>query len=1210
MKSETDKPETKKTESALREERILSYWRDKSIFEKTLQKSSPKGNWVFYDGPPYATGLPHFGHILPTTIKDVFPRYKTMQGYHVERRWGWDCHGLPIENLVEKELGLKNKKEIDEYGIDKFNKKARESVFTYVNEWKSIIPRLGRFADMDNDYRTMDASFMESVWWTFKTLFDKGLVYEGYKVMYVCPRCETPLSNSEVASGGYKDITDISAFVLFKLAKDFKKHDNVSILAWTTTPWTLPGNTAIAVNSELEYVLIQTTDKNNLEHKVILAKARLEAIKTEYKILEEFKGLDLAGLSYAPVFPYYAKEGTLIKTEESKRAHGWKIYTADFVTATDGTGVVHIAPAYGEDDLNLANAHNIPVIQHVGMDGLMKPGALDFIGMPVKPKAANASDHQKTDIEIIKWLAKNGSLFEKLKIIHSYPHCWRCETPLLNYATTAWFVRVTQFKDRMVELNKTIKWLPEEIGEGRFGKWLENVRDWNISRSRYWGTPLPIWRNEKGDDVQVLGSIHDIKKKLDIRGNKYAIMRHGESESNVLGVIDHSNVKKHPLTERGKMEVTESVKRLKKSIEERGLKISCIYTSPIERTLETANIVSDILGIPQGKIIVDQRLREISCGEFEGKAWTDYHNYFKTDEDKLMERLPNGESNADVKKRVAEFLYEVDAKHENELIIVVTHGLPLRLAHEIAAGKTNRDMLRKGWEDVAEDTGSHQWVDFVALPHNEEYEFDMHRPFIDGVTWKNEKGQVMKRVPEVFDVWYDSGAMPYAQSHYPFEHQHDLTKKGGAMFPADFIAEGLDQTRGWFYSLTVLACALFDSVAFKNVVVNGLVLAEDGRKMSKRLNNYPDLIPTVEKYSADALRFLFAQSSAVRSEEVKFSEKSLDEVNKKVFLRLSNIVTFYETYKGEISDLKFDRPTSTKHILDAWILARLDETLGNVTRYLDNYELDKASRPIADFIDDMSTWYLRRSRDRFKSDDIKDKESVIATTGFVLYTLSLILAPIAPFFAEDLYLNLTRGEALDSVHLESWPVSETPDQTVIENTRHLRSVVEKALALRSKAGMKVRQPLASLSLDSTMYPLFKAGDYADILKDEINVKDVLLITMPDDVENPDKIKLDTHLTEDLTNEGRVRELTRAIQELRKKSGLSAGDQIVLQIATEENFSKVIKQFSKDLMSTVSAREIKMIELHIFDTTMAEHGHTVGSESIDIDGSMVRVALFT
>lgn len=1180
------KPEEtpKKTESCEREERILSYWKEKSIFEKTLHKPSPKGNWVFYDGPPYATGLPHFGHILPTTLKDVFPRYKTMNGYRVERRWGWDCHGLPIENLVEKALGLKNKKDIEEYGIDKFNKKARESVFTYVKEWKEIIPRLGRFADMDNDYRTMDTSFMESVWWTFKSLFDKGLVYEGFKVMYFCPHCGTSLSNFEVAQS-YKDITDISAYVTFKLKESFKGHENVAILAWTTTPWTLPGNAAIAVNPELDYVLIETQDK-----KLILAKARLEGFKHEYKILEEFKGSDLNNVAYSPIFPYYEKEGTLNKNEEAKRANIWKIYTADFVTASDGTGVVHIAPAFGEDDLNLANKYNVPVIQHVATDGTMKGEIVDFTGLPVKPKSANSGDHQKTDIEVIKWLAHNGALFEKLKIIHPYPHCWRCDTPLLNYATTAWFVRVTQFKDRMVELNKTVNWLPAEIGEGRFGKWLENVRDWNVSRSRYWGTPLPIWRNEKGDHVEVIGSAHDLKKKLDTRGNKYVVMRHGESESNVLNVIDHSNSKKHPLTEKGKEQVRESVERLKKSMEERGLKVSRIYTSDIERTLETTKIVSEILGVSEDKVSHDIRLREINCGEFEGRSWNDYHNYFKNPEERLLKSLPGGESNADVKKRVAEFLYEVDAKHEDELILIVTHGLPLHLTHEIAAGKTNRDMLRKGWEDVAENTGAHQWLDFVPLPHNEDYEFDLHRPYIDAVTWKNEKGEVMKRIPEVFDVWYDSGSMPYAQNHYPFENPHDFLKnaKNKGVFPADFIAEGLDQTRGWFYTLTVLACALFDTSAFKNVVVNGLILAEDGRKMSKSLNNFPPLIPTVEKYSADALRFLFAQSSAVHGEEMKFSEKSLDEVNKKVFMRLANVVSFYEMYKGSGTS-KFEKPKSA-NILDKWILARLNQTVSITTEALEKYELARATRPIADFIDDLSTWYLRRSRERFKNNDM----DAVNTTGYVLYTLSHILAPIAPFFAEDLYLKL--GGELESVHLSKWPeIHESDDEEIIQNTMLMRQVVEKALALRSSAGIKVRQPLASLTLSQK---LFENKEYSEILKDEINVKEIII---KDGVE----MALDTVLTDELKSEGKIRELIRAVQELRKNSGLSTGDSVVVQVFADETFSKVIEKFSQEIKSVVNASDIKIRELHIVEDVPG----VIGKESLEIDGVSLKVALF-
>jgi isoleucyl-tRNA synthetase len=454
-----------KSKIAETEEKILDYWTKNNIFKKSLEKPSPKGNFVFYDGPPFATGEPHYGHVIPGTIKDIIPRYKTMQGYNVRRRWGWDCHGLPVENIIEKELKLLSKKDIVDYGIGNFNTKAKASVMRYADEWRKIIPRLGRWVDMDDDYRTMDTSYTESVWWAFSELYKKGLIYEGFKSMNLCPRCETTLSNFEV-SQGYKDITDISVYIEFELIDE----KNTYLLAWTTTPWTLPGNVALAINPNIEYTKVKIENEY-----YILAKSRLSTIKVEYTVQGEMKGTELIGKSYKPVFDYYINDKKLVNKE-----NGWKVYGAEFVTTEDGTGIVHIAPAFGADDYELSLKHNLPFIQHVNTNGKFKSEVLDFAGQDVKPK----EDHQKADVEIIKYLAKNNTLFAKEKLIHSYPHCWRCETPLLNYATSSWFVKVSSFRDKLVRENKKIKWTPAEIGEGRFGNWLLGARDWAISRDQ------------------------------------------------------------------------------------------------------------------------------------------------------------------------------------------------------------------------------------------------------------------------------------------------------------------------------------------------------------------------------------------------------------------------------------------------------------------------------------------------------------------------------------------------------------------------------------------------------------------------------------------------------------------------------------------------------------------------------------------------------
>jgi len=539
------------------EEELLRFWQENKIFEKSLNGKAPKGDYVFYDGPPFATGLPHYGHILASVLKDVVPRYKTMQGYRVPRRWGWDCHGLPLENMIEKELGLDTKKDIEEFGIEKFNKKANDSVSRYASDWKKIIPRVGRFIDMENDYKTLSPEYMESVWWVFKELYDKNLIYDGYKAMHICPRCETTLANFEV-NLGYKDITDISVIAQFELTDDSSKmigEGKTYILAWTTTPWTLPGNVALAVKPDIDYAKISYGGK-----RFILAKDRLGFINDEYKVLGTFKGEQLIGRRYKPLFDYYKN------IELENKENGWKIYGANFITTEDGTGVVHIAPAFGEDDMNLGKEYSLPFIQHVTTDGKFKSEITDFAGLPVKPKddPSNPSEqaHQSTDIEILKFLAHNDKLFDKEKLTHSYPHCWRCDTPLLNYAASSWFVNVEKIKDQIIENNKKINWIPEHLREGRFGKWLDGARDWAISRSRFWGAPLPVWKCDVCKEIKVVGSIDEIKEESENQFTKLILVRHAESEKNIAGVYD-ATLDTFGLTKRGVREAKEVSSELK-----------------------------------------------------------------------------------------------------------------------------------------------------------------------------------------------------------------------------------------------------------------------------------------------------------------------------------------------------------------------------------------------------------------------------------------------------------------------------------------------------------------------------------------------------------------------------------------------------------------------------------------------------------------------
>ncbi|HPY12920.1 MAG TPA: class I tRNA ligase family protein, partial [Candidatus Paceibacterota bacterium] len=675
----TENEESQKSDVAKREEEVLAFWRENQIFEKSLTKDSPKGEFVFYDGPPFATGLPHYGHLLAGTMKDVIPRFKTMKGFHVRRRWGWDCHGLPVENLVEKELGLKNKKDIEDFGIDGFNEKARESVLRYADEWKRIVPRMGRFVDMEDDYRTMDSTYTETVWWVFKTLYDRGLIYEGYKSMHICPRCETTLSNFEVTQG-YKDVTDISATVKFELVDE----PGIYLLAWTTTPWTLPGNVALAVSKEIVYCQVKSQrpkakdeaqNRGEGEGVLIVAKDRLAEVfkDAEYKLEKEFLGADLIGKKYKPVFDNY--KDLPLKDVKGKDIAGvakvWQIVEADFVTTESGTGIVHIAPAFGEDDYQLALKEGLPFIQHVNMSGEFKSEMGELAGQKVKP----IENSQATDIEIIKLLATRNLLFSKEKITHAYPHCWRCATPLLNYAASSWFVKVTDLKEKLLEANQGIGWVPAHFREGRFGKWLSGARDWAISRSRFWGAPLPVWRCEVCNQTEVVGSLADLIKLQQDRNNTFTFMRHGQAESNLRDAISIDPNGPNRLTEQGKEEVRLSAQKLKEK------KIDMIVSSDFVRTKETAELLAEELGLSEDEVVFDERLRELNTGNFLGKTWAEYDSQVGPLR-KRFERQPEkgGENYNMVRRRMMALVYELNEKYQNKNFLIVSHGLPLFLA--------------------------------------------------------------------------------------------------------------------------------------------------------------------------------------------------------------------------------------------------------------------------------------------------------------------------------------------------------------------------------------------------------------------------------------------------------------------------------------------------------------------------------------------------
>jgi len=946
-----------------KEEKIIEFWEKENIFRKSIENRKDSPFFSFFDGPPFATGKPHYGHVLATTIKDTVLRYWTMKGFQVPRRVGWDCHGLPVENLIEKELGIKNKKEIEEMGVQKFNDHCKQAVFTCTTDWLTTLRRVGRWADYTNAYSTLDSSYTESVWWVLKQLWDKELVSRNYRVSPYCPRCATTLSNFEV-NQGYKETRDKSIYVKFKVAGN-KEFEDAYLLVWTTTPWTLPGNVALAVNKDLEYSFIKT--ESNKEY--ILLTERLFNIEEEYKTIRRFKGSELVGLKYEPIFDYLKKE----KPENIKNA--FQVFAADFVSSEDGTGIVHINPMYGEDDFNLGKDHGLPFYHTVDTAGKFKKEVTDFQGELVK----------EADPRIIENLKERKLLLKEELVVHEYPHCWRCDTPLLYYAIESWYVLVTQLKEKLIQNNQKITWVPAHIKEGRFGKWLEGARDWDISRARFWGAPIPIWECENCHERICIGSVEELKKKA---------------------------------------------------------------------------------------------------------------------------------------------IKEYDLK-------------------------------------------------------------DLHRPFIDEVKLTCPKcGKEMKRTPEVFDCWFESGSMPYAQWHYPFENK-ELVEK---MYPADFIAEGLDQTRGWFYTLHILAAALTltdiglgkDSPAFKNVIVNGLVLDDKGRKLSKKLKNYPDMTDVFDKYGADSLRYFLLSSTNI-GEEYRFSEDKVKETWRKIVSALENCFVFFETYKGE----NVSETPKTESMLDKWIISKTEQLNRDVIRWMDKYELTKASRLFNDYIDDLSNWYIRRSRRRFqKPETEQEKEEATETLHYVLFKLTKLMAPFTPFITEEIYLKMKK-DGKESVHLCDYPKANIDliDEDLVISMQEARDIVNIALAERQKVGIKVRQALQSLTVKEFKTSLKCRPELIDLIKDEVNVKEVLLETS---ISN--EVVLNTEITPELKEEGEVREIIRQIQQIRKEMKLVPEDTINVLYQKSEFFDKLLVKNKDNILKEVLAKEFVLSD--------------EGLKEIDIDGGKV------
>ena len=860
------KPVSNKVDFPKMEEGVLRFWADDRTFEKSLARNRGKERYTFYDGPPFATGLPHYGHLLAGTIKDIVPRYQTMRGKYVERRFGWDTHGLPIEALAQEALGVAGVPEIKKLGVDKFNEQCRSMVLKYVSEWRKTVTRMGRWVDFDHDYKTMDFGFMESVWWVFKQLWDQGRVYRSHRIMPYSWKLSTPLSNFEAGSN-YKDVQDPTVTVRTRLLDSLGKLDGLEgtiyLLVWTTTPWTLPENLAMCVGADIDYVVVRDlTDDSRPMY--VMAKARLPHIfkkPEQYEVVRELKGAEMKGWEYEPIFPYFA----------DKKAEGaFRVLNDDYVTTDDGVGIVHIAPAYGEDDFR--------VCKEAGMNAFVDPldDACAFTDAIPEYKGRFCKDCDK---DIIKALKAAGKLVHQATIVHSYPFCDRTDTPLIYRAIDAWYVRVEDLHQRLAKNNAAVHWTPDYVGEKRFGNWLEEARDWNISRNRFWGSCIPVWVND--DDPSDMICVGSAKELEELSGEKVT---------------------------------------------------------------------------------------------------------------------------------------------------------------------------------------------------------DLHKHFIDKIVIKKD-GKTYHRTPEVLDCWFESGSMPYAQQHYMGENPVD------DFFPADFIAEGLDQTRGWFYTLMVLGTCLFDQSPYRNVIVNGLVLAEDGKKMSKRLKNYPDPAKMLDTYGADAIRLYMIYSPVVRAENLKFSENGVKQLMRDLLIPWWNAYSFFVTYANVdgFNDAEVVYPESS-NVLDKWIVSSMETLIADVTAAMDAYDLQRSVRPFVKFVEDLTNWYIRRSRRRFwKSTNDGDKLCAYRTLRYVLVQLAKVAAPFTPFIAEEIYRNLKGANDPESVHLCEFPTANAAarDLALEKRMAAVQTVVELGRRLRADNDLKVRQPLSAIRIAGA-----DVKGLEDLIMDELNVKRV------------------------------------------------------------------------------------------------------------------------
>lgn len=1081
------------------ESRVRKFWDEQGIFEKSLELRRKGKRFVFWEGPPTANGKPHIGHFLTRLPKDLYGRYKTMRGFFVLRKAGWDTHGLPVEIEVEKELGFTNKKQIEEYGIAEFNRKARQSVWKYTKEWEEMTRRMGFWLDLKNPYVTYETNYIESVWNILRQIWDKGLLYQAHKIVPFCVRCGTPLSAHEVAQG-YKVVTDKTAYLKFKV----KGEDNTYILAWTTTPWTLPGNIALAVGPEISYVRAKKGNETYILALDLVAKVFGDG----YALEKEFPGQDLVGLEYEPLF----------EVEEFASDKSYRVYSADFVSTTDGTGIVHIAPMYGEDDYKLGTQFDLPKIHTVDEQGrfLNTLGS----GLAGKPVIDYGKKSKATEEFILESLNSRGLLLKIEDYEHDYPFCWRCNTPLLYYAKSSWFIRTSAINKELLANNATVNWIPEHIKEGRFGQWLREGRDWTLSRERYWGTPLPIWACSQCDHKLTIGSVKELEKLSVGSKNTYYVMRHGATnrkETTDKIVSSRLETDRYHLTDEGKAQVERSLEILKLE------GIDAIFSSPFHRTKETAEIAGRVL---HKKFEIDERLGELK------------HQLIAEDKPELVGGMEEGESHEAIHKRLAAFMGDLESKCRGKKILIVTHGGPIAFLQGIAQGMTQEEFDRV-YDSFLVTTAEIRKLAWRKIPRNEFGELDLHRPFVDEVVIKCQKCKSkMRKILDLIDVWFDSGSMPFAQWHYPFENK-DMFKK---QFPADFIVEAVDQTRGWFWSLLGISTLLGTGAPYKNVLVLGHTLDEKGQKMSKSKGNFVPVMELMDKYGTDVLRWYFL-STVAAGESKAVIPREIEDKLKGLFFTAQNCIRFYELYatdaQGDVTKLT---------VLDKWLMSRLHRVILTVTEHLEAYDVAGAGRTLEKFAaDDLSNWWLRRSRRR---------KEALPLLRHVLLELSKLLAPFTPHMAEDMYKRL--GGEVESVHLTDWPkFSKKYVSDKLEAEMALaREVIARGLAERKDKQLKVRQPLALATLKGVKFN----RELEALIKEELNVKQVKY-----NKDQEQDVALDLKLTPALVREGYARELMRQVQDMRKEAKYRMDDSATVHWHTfEEDVAVAMEEWAEEI----------------------------------------------